>query len=109
MLSRIRGLRFYWGGKEAGLHSGERQSFMNAKPLPCGRSSIEEPGYLQTEVAFAMLGTMPLAILAIEAVIGFILVLVSVLFFATIFFAFVGFILLYIALWIALLLNGSGV
>lgn len=82
---------------------------MNAKPLQYVRSSAEESGYLQAEAAFAMLGTMPLAILAIEAVIGFILVLVSALFFATIFFAFVGLILLYVALWIALILNGCGV
>lgn len=60
------------------------------------------------ETAFAVLGTMPLAILAIEAVIGGILFLVSAMFFATIFFAFVGFILLYVALWIAILLNSFG-
>jgi len=60
------------------------------------------------ETAFAVLGTMPLAILAIEAVIGGILFLVSVLFFATIFFAFVGFILLYVTLWIAVFLNAFG-
>jgi hypothetical protein len=60
------------------------------------------------ETAFAVLGVMPLGILVIEAVIGGILFLVSVLFFATIFFAFVGFILLYVTLWIAVFLNAFG-
>lgn len=82
---------------------------MNTKPLPFGRSSASAPRSLQAEAAFAMLGTMPLVILAIEVVIGLILMLVSGMFFATIFFAFVGFVLVYVALWIAVLLNGSGV
>lgn len=60
------------------------------------------------ETAFAVLGVMPLGILVIEAVIGGILFLVSVLFFATIFFAFVGFILLYVTLWIGVFLNAFG-
>src|SRR5688572_10159734 len=80
---------------------------MNAKPLPYGHSVVR-PGNPQAEAAFAMLGTMPLAILAIEAVIGLILILVSGFFFATIFFAFVGFILIYMALWIAVVFNGFG-
>jgi hypothetical protein len=82
---------------------------MYAKPLQCASGGPAGQANAQAETAFAMLGTMPLAILAIEAVIGFILILVSVLFFATIFFAFVGFILLYVALWIAVVCNGFGV
>jgi hypothetical protein len=56
-----------------------------------------------------MLGTLPLGVLAVEAIVGFILLMISVVFFATIFFAFVGLFLLYIALWLAVLFNGFGV
>ena len=81
---------------------------MTGKQLSYAGNQRANQNNAPAETAFAVLGTMPLAILAIEAVVGGILFLVSVLFFATIFFAFVGFVLLYVTLWIAVFLNAFG-
>jgi hypothetical protein len=81
---------------------------MNAKPIQYGQRGVAGLSNPQAENAFALLGAMPLAILAVEVVIGCILLLVSGFFFATIFFAFVGLILVYVALWIAVVFNAFG-
>lgn len=90
------------------VSSNEKGWPMTAKQLTYSGDLYANRSNATGEAAFAVLGVMPLGILAIEAVIGGILFLVSVLFFATIFFAFVGFILVYVTLWIGVFLNAFG-
>jgi hypothetical protein len=114
--STLAGPYVIWGGHIAVVLvagkarlAGERVVAMNVSPFQDGRSGMVGPGNPQAETAIAMLGTLPLGVLAVESIVGFILLMISVVFFATIFFAFVGLFLLYIALWLAVLFNGFGV
>jgi hypothetical protein len=62
----------------------------------------------QAEFGFGMLGTMPLMILGIEAVIGVILLGLGMIFMVTIFLGFVALVLWYAGLWIAVVLSTLG-
>jgi hypothetical protein len=72
-----------------------------APMLPVGRS-------LDNDGPFVLLGTVPLVFVAIEVVVACVLGFVAVCFFATIYLAFVGLLLFYIALWLGVAFHVAG-
>jgi hypothetical protein len=70
--------------------------------------SEREPLPGAAEGAFAVLGSVPLMLIALEVVIGALLFFVALGFFLTVYLALVGLVLLYLGLWLAVALNTFG-
>jgi hypothetical protein len=71
-------------------------------------SRASPPVTAQTELVCGVLGMMPLMVFGIEIVLGMILLAVGACFVVTLYLAFVGFVLWYLGLWIAIILSGLG-